>query len=131
MIEKALYVMIFMYSVSFSLLGIQFVLGDAYNIELQNFEGTPIRSNLLLVINEDNINTALGNVTTANYTATNSDDAFAIAAGAAAELFFLMTGTYIFNVLFLLGVPLIFITGFVAIYGFLFARAVLAYVRGV
>lgn len=131
MIEKALYVMIFMYIASFSILGVQYVIGDVYGKELTNFEGTPIRSNLLEVVNTDNINTALGNITTANYTAGDQNDAFAIAAGAATELFFLMTGTYVFNILVLLGVPVIFVSGFVVVYGILFARAVLAYVRGV
>jgi len=131
LIEKALYVIIFMYSVSFSILGIQYVLGDTFNITLQNFDGQPIHSSLLEVINTQNINTALGNVTTANYTATTTDEAFAIASGAAVELFLLMTGTYIFNMLFLLGIPAIFIAGFVVLYGILFARAVLGYIRGI
>ena len=131
MIEKALYVIIFMYAISFSLLGMQYSLGDVFGLTLTNFEGQPIKSDLLTVVNTVNINTALGNITTANYTAGSTDDAFAIAAGAAAELFLLMTGTYIFNVLFLMGVDLIWISGFVVLYGILFARAVLAYIRGI
>ncbi len=47
------------------------------------------------------------------------------------ELIQLLTGTYIFGFLYLLGVPLIFVTILVVVYFALLARAIVGYIRGV
>jgi hypothetical protein len=53
------------------------------------------------------------------------------AAFVAWELVTLMTGTYIFYIMYLFGVPLIFVLGMTILYGFLLARAIIGYVRGI
>ena len=53
------------------------------------------------------------------------------AAFVAWELVTLMTGTYIFYIMFLFGVPEIFVLVFVTLYVLLLARAILGYVRGI
>ena len=90
MIDKALMIIIFMYTLSFSILGVQYSVGDTFGITLTN-----------------------------------------LAAFVAWELITLMTGTYIFYIMYLFGVPLIFVLGMTILYGFLLARAIIGYVRGI
>jgi len=136
MMEAALKIMLFMWSVSFSVLGGQFVVGDVIGIELTNFDGVPIKSHILTIIDEDTINITTENIVTANFT-TNStfyDKVETFTTGAAFvawELVTLLSGTYIFNFLFLMGIPLIFVTFLVILYLALLARAIIGYVRGI
>lgn len=135
MIEKSLYVIIFMYAASFSILGIQYVLGDAFNFSLKNAEGVEIKSSILAFINQDTLNQVTGDIATVNSTYNSTLDAvensFSIGINIAFDLLTLLTGTYIFNVLYLLGVPPIFIAGMIILYALLLGRAIIAYVRGV
>lgn len=134
MYEKALIVIIFMYASGFMILAFQYVIGDVYNIELTNYQGTPIRSNLLNVLDMDELNQFSLNVQNANstYNSTLSavENSFAVGFGVAQDLLLLLTGTYIFNILYLLGVPIIAIVGMVSLYMILLARAIIAYFRG-
>lgn len=129
MIEKALIIVIFMYATSFSLLGGQYVM-DSLNIEMVNYEGTPIRSNLLAIVDTDTLSSVTNNLNTINGTATESDP-ISTAAGLVVDVLELMTGTYIFNLLFLFGVPPIFVYGLITLYAILLFRALIAYLRGV
>jgi len=119
-----------MYATSFGVLGAQFVLADVFDITLRNWEGTEIKSQLLGITDVDTINTLTLNVTSTNQT-TISLDPIVAAAGIALELFLLLTGTYIFNILFLLGLPLIFVSIFVLLYLILLMRTMIAYLRGI
>lgn len=130
MMEKALVVMIFLYAPGFSLLAGQYVIGDVYNITLVSpVTGQPIKSSLLSFINLSNVNTIEQNVTstTRGSVVTNINSFL----GMVWELVLLLTGTYIFNILYLLGVPAIAIVGMVAIYFFLLIRAYFGYIRGI
>lgn len=129
MIEKALIVIVFMYAVSFSLLGGQFVM-DTFGITMTNTDGVEIRSSLLSIVDTDNINTVTGELVDVNGTAAG-EDPFGVAAVLTVELLQLMTGTYIFNILFLFGVPAIFVYGMVVLYALLLFRALIAYLRGI
>ena len=51
MIEKALIIIIFMYALNFSMLGIQFMYADVVGHEMVNHEGVPITSNIQNYIN--------------------------------------------------------------------------------
>ena len=53
MIDKALMIIIFMYAAGFSLVGVQFMLADTFNITLVNMEGQPIDSAIRGWIQED------------------------------------------------------------------------------
>lgn len=129
MIEKALIAIVFMYAVSFSLLGGQFVM-DSFGITMTNSDGVEIRSSLLSIVDTNEINTVTGQLTSVNGTQAGLDP-FGVAAVLTVELLQLMTGTYIFNILFLFGVPAIFVYGMVVLYALLLFRALIAYLRGI
>lgn len=145
MIEEALKIMLFMWSVSFSVLGGQYVVGDVFGITLTNdwtdFDGDgspdniPLKSHLLTLIDIDTINETTENIVTGNFqqNTTYYDKVETFTTGAAFvawELITLMSGTYIFNFMYLMGIPLIFIGFFVLIYLALLGRAIILYVRG-
>ena len=136
MLEKALHIMLFMWAVSFSLIGFQYVVADTIGIELTNYRGDPIRSHLLEFIDQEQINRITENIVTADYTdnSTRYDrvETYDVAASFVAwELVLLLTGTYIFSMLVLLGVPSIYVTGLAVLYFALLARAIVGYIRGV
>ena len=135
MIEKSLIVILFMYTVSFSLLTGQFVLGDIYGVTLTSWNGTPIKSDILSFINQDSLNDITLAIADVNSTRNNTLDAvtqsFELGLTIGFELLTLLTGTYIFNFLLLMGVPSIMIAGMVIIYVILLGRAIIAYLRGV
>ena len=129
-------IIIFMYATSMSLLGGQYVLGDVFGITLTNIDGVPIESHLLGFINEDELNERSANIASADFQGNSTYydrvETFTTAAAFIAwELITLLTGTYIFNFLYLMGVPLIFVSIFVTLYMLLLARAIIGYVRGI
>ena len=119
-----------MYAASFGILGGQFVLGDVFGIELEDINGDPLKSSILTTIQVDQLNTSAQNVIGTNQTSVVTDPITA-AAGIAWELFLLMTGTYIFQILFLMGIPSIIVTGMVLLYIIMLMRTIIAYLRGV
>jgi len=130
MIEKSLYIMIFMYATSFGLLGAQFLVGDVIGVTMTDIEGNPLKSSILTTIQVDTLGTSAQNVIGTNQTTVVSDPITA-AAGIAWELIQLMTGTYIFNIAYLMGVPLIIVAGMTLLYIILLMRTIIAYLRGV
>ena len=130
MIEKSLYIMIFMYATSFSILGVQFVIGDVMGVEMTDINGDPLKSSILTTIQVDQLTTSAQNVVGTNQTAVTQDPITA-AAGIAWELILLMTGTYVFHIAYLLGIPGIIVTGMVMLYIILLMRTIIAYLRGV
>ncbi len=119
-----------MYAASFSLLGTQYILGDVFGITMTNFEGSEIRSNVLDVIDTGSLNTVTGNLNNLNQTTVESNPITA-AAELVWDVLTLLTGTYVFNVLALLGVPNIIIAGMVVIYAVMLFRTLIAYLRGI
>jgi hypothetical protein len=137
MIEKALMILIFMYAVSFSMLAGQYFIGDVLGITLKNWQGVEIKSAILEFINQDTVNDVTNNIANINTTRNSTLDAvtqsFELGLNIGFELIQLLTGTYIFNLLYLLlgtGSEL-FIAGLVTIYAILLGRALIAYLRGV
>lgn len=136
MIEKALIIIIVMYAVSFSALGFQYVIGDLFGFTITNYKGDEVKSDILDWINESYLNTVSTNIVTANFTENETAfnkviDSTIAAAYVGWELVQLMTGTYVFKLLFLLGVPEIFIAGMVILYIFLLGRTIIGYIRGI
>lgn len=137
MIEKALMILIFMYAVSFSALAGQYFIGDVLDMELTNWQGAPIRSGILDFLNQDTLNEVTSDIANVNNTRNNTLDAvtqsFELGLTIGFDLLTLLTGTYIFNLMYLLlgEQSGIFIAGFVAIYAILLGRAIIAYLRGV
>jgi hypothetical protein len=130
MIEKSLYIMIFMYSISFSILGAQFIVGDIMGVTMTDINGDPLKSSILATIQVDQLNTSAQNVIGTNQTSIISDPITA-AAGIAWELILLMTGTYVFQIAYLLGIPSILVAGMVLLYIILLMRTIIAYLRGI
>ena len=124
-----------MYCVSFSLLAGQYVVGDVYGVTLRAPNGEPIKSGILEFINIENVNEVTAAIANVNDTRNSTLDAvtqsFELGLTIGFELLLLMTGTYIFNFLYLMGVPAIMIIPIVAIYAILLGRAIIAYLRGV
>lgn len=135
MIDKSLYVIIFFYACGFMLLGVQFVLGDVYHIEMTNLDGDPLQSSVLQFIDTDNINAITANIANAtdaeNSTLDAIVNAFQLGYNIGIEFALLLTGTYIFNIMYFFDIPVIIIAGFVALYLFCVGRTLIAYIRGV
>ena len=136
MIENALNIMLFMWCVSFSVFGIQFVVGDVLDVDITNYRGEPVRSHLAAMINTDQINQVTLDIVEGDYKDNSTEydkveDYGVAAAFVAWELILLLSGTYIFSFLHLMGVPLIFVSVLVILYLMLLARAIVGYIRGV
>ena len=138
MIDKALIIIIAMYSLSLAIIGIQWEAMECCNITITNLEGEPVRSHIIGFINQDQLNQITLNVVQGNYSDSGQNTTFyspietftTAAAFVAWELIQLLSGTYIFNFLYLMGVPVLFVAGFVVLYLILLSRAVIGYVRG-
>lgn len=141
MMEKALMIIMFMYCSSFGLLTAQYIIGDVAHETLHAPDGTPILPEIRGLIDIDTVNEVTYNITTGAYTPVDqgNDTAFydkvETFSTAAANIAWLMvqlfSGTFIFNVLGLFGIPPVLITCISILYIFLLARAALAYIRGV
>ena len=150
MIDKAWVVIIFMYIASFTMLGIQWTAGDYLNHDMTTLvdvydpindittpAGTKIKPLFADVANLNTFNDVAGRVTTGTYT--NSDSSFfdrAISFATAAayiawDVISILTGTYIFTLIFMMGVPYIFVTGISVVYVFFLIRTIIALIRGV
>lgn len=129
MIEKALIAIVFMYAVSFSLLGGQYLM-DTFGITMTNIDGTPVSPSLLSIVDVDNLNSVTNELNTVNGTEASADP-FGVAAAMTVTFLQLLTGTYVFNLLFLFGVPAIFVYGMTTLYALLLIRALIAYLRGI
>lgn len=129
MIDKPFYIIIAAYAFSFGFLGAQY-LADSFGITLMTPDGQIIKNELQDVINIANINTASVNVTGANETAFVLDPVFA-GAQTAWTLLQLLTGTYVFNLLYVFGIPAVFIVPVSVIYIILLLRTFIALIRGV
>jgi hypothetical protein len=121
-----------MYIGSFALLGVQWELADTYGLTIKNFDGVEIKSAIHEYVKQDRLNQYTENITTGNFQ-TNSTffdkiETFTTAmAFVVWELVGLMTGTHVFYLLILLGVPPIFVSIFVITYILLLARAIIGY----
>ena len=99
-------------------------------VTMTDINGDPLKSSILTTIQVDQLNTSAQNVIGTNQTSIVSDPITA-AAGIAWELILLMTGTYVFQVAYLLGIPSILIAGMVLLYIILLMRTIIAYLRGI
>jgi hypothetical protein len=122
-----------MLSISIGIAVAQFVYADAYGIILLDKDGKPLKDIILQITNIKTINTLFGEANELNSTSIKTDP-LGVASGIATmavTLVELVTGTYVFAILFYLGVPPIFIAGMVILYIALLARAILGWIRGV
>jgi hypothetical protein len=132
--DKALKMIIMMYIVNFAILGVQWEILDPYGITIRNFDGVEIKSAVHEYVNQEQLNQYTDSIITADYQ-TNSTAFDKIETSVTAgvfvvwELITLMTGTHVFYLLILMGVPPIFVAIFVIAYVLLLARAIIGYLR--
>lgn len=142
MIEKPLIIIIFMYFAGFCLVGVQYLYADVLGITLVNEDGIELRSTVLDILDMPNVNSVALNIANAtdaeNSTLSAIDNAFQVGynvakiyVGSGVDIAMLLTGTYIFNLVYWVGVPTIFIVPMVVIYMFMLGRTLIAYIRGV
>ena len=129
MIDKPLFIIITMYCLSFFLLGAQYM-ADSYGLTLRAPDGTPITASINDIINITSINEKTKSVVDSNQTAFVLDPVFA-GATLALTFFQLLTGSLIFNLLYLFGIPPIFIAGISILYFFLLINTLIAKIRGI
>lgn len=129
MIDKPLFIIISMYMITIGLVGAQFM-ADSYSITLVTPDGTPIKNPVTEYADIGTVNTRVLNTTQANETTFVLDPVFA-GAQIAWNFFGLLTGTYIFNVLYLFGMPPIWIVVIVVPYTFLLINTIIAKIRGI
>lgn len=122
-----------MLAVSIGIAVAQFVYADAYGITLVDFQGKPLKDIIQQITNIGTINTLVGEANTLNSTNIGGNP-LGVASGIASlavTLVELVTGTYVFDILYHLGVPVIFVVGMIILYVALLARAILGWIRGV
>lgn len=130
MIEKPLLIIIFVYGSCFMILTFQYAFGDVMHMQITNFQGVPLKNNLFQDIKLNTINSFSNKLYSTNSTF-DQLKSVATAAEIGWDLFLLMTGLYIFDIMFQLGVPLIFVTSIGIIYIFMLARTVIGLIRGI
>lgn len=130
MIEKSLIIIIFVYILSFSLLGAQYIWADVFHITLTDFNGNNLKNNLLTDIHTSTLNQITNSTLQTSPTSIISN-VVGVTGGIMWDLVLLVTGTYIFDLLYQLGVPLIFVAGFIAVYAFLLIRSIAGWIRGI
>lgn len=119
------------------MVGIEYTVGQVYHVELVSpVSGEPINTAIVGYLQTDEFNQRSQAIASANYTSNSTfyDRVETFTTGAAFvawELVGLMTGTYIFYIMLLFGVPNWFVVGFIMLYIILLARAILGYVRGI
>jgi len=129
--HKSVIIIMGVYAVSFGILAAQYIFADTFGYTLTNFEGVPLKDNTLSIVDTESLNFALGNITTTNFTLGATADAFIAAGEVAQQLFLILTGTYVFNFLVLMGVPEILVAGMVFLYVILVAYTIITLIRGV
>ena len=119
-----------MYCSTFCLLGAQYIWADVFHITMTNFQGQPLKNNLIQDMNTNSFNKITNSTVTTN-SSNIINNLINTTGGLAWDLVLLITGTLTFDVMAQMGVPTIFIAGFVAIYAFLLIRSIMGWVRGI
>lgn len=112
------------------MLGAQYF-ADFYGVTLTAYDGTPIANAVEEYIDIDRINSFANNVTSSNNGTSWGLEPIIQAGNIATFIFYLLTGIFTFNVLYLLGVAPVFIAPIVIIFYVQVGRAIIALIRGV
>jgi short subunit fatty acids transporter len=130
MIEKSLIAIMFVYCLGFSFLGVQFIFADVVHLQLKNFNGQPIHSAILQWLSPNTLAFQETNQTSESRSTVVNNPIYA-AASVMWELLQLISGVYVFNIAYQLGLPLIFVAMFVALYLILVGRSIAGWIRGI
>ena len=133
--DLALYMVIVMYTLSLMFVGFEYTFSQLAGVELTSpVTGEPMGSLVVGYLQEAELNDRSSAIVSANFT-TNStfydrvETSITGAAFVAWELIQLLSGTYIFNVLQLLGVPIWLINTIITVYILLLARLIVGYIQ--
>ena len=138
MIDKSIFIILFMYGLSISYLTVEYTFVDVFHLEIRNLDGILLTGTVVqdwVKLTDLNSNTA--DIINGTYTPTNGTFydrvETSVTAGAAIAWTFtqILTGLYIFNLILFLGVPSPFVIGIAILYVILLARTIIALVRGV
>ncbi len=121
--------------ISGAALTVQFILGDVFGIVFTTPDGDVIKSNILAIIDIDEINLRELNIIEANFTENTTafnrvEDSAAASAYVAWEALQLFSGTYIFNLMILFGMPVVLVAIMTIVYVFLLGYFIWTAVRG-
>ncbi len=133
--SKAPLIWMFMIFISGAALTVQFVLGDVFGIVFTTPDGDVIKSNILAIIDIDEINLRELNIIEANFTDNTTafnrvEDSAVASAYVAWEALQLVSGTYIFNLMILFGMPVVLVAIMTIVYVFLLGYFIWTAVRG-
>ena len=134
-----------MYITSFSVIGIQYVMGDYLGRNVQTITdvydpitgtttpaGTELKPLFTQYTDFGTLNQVSLRTSTGNYSGLDRVIQYAsIAASIAWDVLTLISGTQIFYMLFLFGVPYVFVMGMAFVYVFFLIRTTIAIIRGV
>ena len=67
MLENALSIMMFMWAVGFSIIGVQYVIADVADVTIVNYQGQPIKSHIVSQLNEQEVNRITENIVEGRY----------------------------------------------------------------
>jgi len=147
MIDRALWMMMGLMILTFTLLSVQYLVGDVFGVELtiqctdgdvvawkcSDYYGKPLKSYLIGYIDMGTISGLLSDsLDGTDGGIIDRIGGFALAAAYVAwNLIAILSGITIFQLFWFLGVPFILVTGIALVYYIFLARAILGYVRGV
>ena len=137
--------MLGLWLMSFIAIGVQYTFGDVFGVNLtimctdslvmdcNDLYGQPMKGYLIGYVDDANIKSIMSNSLAGNDG--GAIDKFLNSVAAAAyvgwQIVGLLTGTTAFTFLWFLGVPSIFIIGFIFVYAIFLIRAIVGYIRGV
>jgi len=126
-----------MYAASISYLAVEYSVVDVFNLTVTNYAGDELNGGLVSTwMDMTTFNTVGEKIVNGEFT-TNSTyydkvETFTTAAAAVAwNLIQLLSGLYIFNLIFFFGVPAPMVIGMAVLYMLLLSRTIIGYVRGV
>jgi len=133
--SKAPLIWMFMIFISGAALTMQYVMGDIFGVQFTTPDGEIIKSNILSLIDIDEINIRELNIIEANFTANTTDfnrveNSAVASAYVAWEALQLVSGTYIFNIMVLFGMPIVLVAILAIVYVFLLGYFIWTAVRG-
>lgn len=131
--DKAMIVWVFMFMIGVGIATAQYIYADVYGITLKDVNGQPLKDVVLQISNINTINTLQGGLNQLNGTniQTNPVGVASGIASVSVTLIEVILGVYVFDILYHLGVPLIFIAAMIAAYVIFVGRAVLGWIKGV
>lgn len=133
--DLALYMVIVMYTLSLMFVGFEYTFSQLAGVELTSpITGEPMGSLVVGYLQQAELNDRSGNIVSANFLENSTyydriETSITAAAVVTWEVIQLLSGTYIFNVLQLLAVPIWLINTIITIYILLLARLIIGYLQ--